>query len=714
MTLAFFDLETFAIPGEQLPQPVSLAYAIDGGPVDLVHWHETGRWLEACRAILRPGVTSVAFNGGSFDWPDLWKWGTGGLQAAVWRAMREGRCVDPMLTDRLVMHATGRFAPKMRSLAECCKETLGRHVEKEDTWRLRYDELFDVPLDAWPAEAKQYAMDDVVHLRDLHVEHVKRGWIGKHGEPGRYVRTSALEVRSAFWLKLMALPGLPLDAEHVETVWAPEYARQLEEAHQGGMAGKFTSATGKQEQAKIQAAAVRIALPDPGRREAYEAARDALRAEIKASGKKAEDEAFDEARDSISLLLPPGISLTDTAALQVSASACRALRGRIDPNDEATASVLDSMEAAVEHKRIKSQITGDGVKKGRLAEFRSGGLYTFRSRYDSILRTGRTSAGGLHGKASPAALGGNSQNMSGEFDLPVQYRMRSCVRAPAGWLFVDSDYAQLELYTLAQCCLSIVGWSALADVLRSGKDPHAVTGARLARVDLEEFLTWKKTRHHDFAHWRKLAKPFNFGIPGGMGRDRFIDHAREAYGVIIAPEDFWDFKNAYLDTYPEVREYMRIQGKLSKIEVPVSGFLRGGVGYCDACNGPFQSLGGSAMKSAGFEWVRSAYSRGGELFALGARPLVEVHDQFLSMVPEANAVAAAHVQTRIMERWGSLYVPDIPLKVETTICATWNKGLDPARDASGELTIAYLPGEERRDRAPEEHGPWTLRARRAA
>lgn len=715
----YFDLETRLIsPDGQPPRPVSLAWAVGDGPVHLALFSDPAAWLYGVREILRPGRVAVAFNGAAFDLPVLWLWGTGGLQGALWRALEEGRAVDPMITDRLVRHGAGRHAPTFRGLAACCEETCKLHVEKADTWRLRYQELEATPLDQWPAEAIRYARDDVEALRTLHKEHARRGWIGLCGEAGTYARDMAEQCRAAFAFKLLSLPGVPVDRDVVEGVWAPLWARRRDDARAVAMAAGLVRPDGTRDTkaAERMAAGFETFSPVADRLEALHRERESLLRTVPYAQVVGPTEHGGEP-------LHPRLEAINREGQALRSSVWRWPRtekGAYSITDTTTADALartpeghpqrrnaEALVALTEYARTSGVLLGDGVKTGRLAELRAGGRYSYRTRYDTLKETNRTGAAGLAGKKDPTSLGGNFQNLPGDYDLAPAERLRHCFRAPPGWVFVDSDFAQLELYTLAQCCLQLIGYSRLAEVLLAGKDPHRVTGAAFLGITYEESLALGSK----FKPTRNRAKPFNFGVPGGMGAARFVAHAWDAYGVRMTEEEFKRDRALYFGAYPEVREYMARQGDLQAVEVPISGYRRGGVGYCDACNTPFQSLGASAAKAATWAVVAAAYHREGPLRRLGAFPVAMIHDQILTLCPEEHGAEVAELQTRLMETHGSRFTPSVPLKVETTLCYTYNKGMDPVRDGAGRLVPGLVPGEQPRHSDPALHGPWIYLAR---
>jgi hypothetical protein len=87
----------------------------------------------------------------------------------------------------------------------------------------------------------------------------------------------------------------------------------------------------------------------------------------------------------------------------------------------------------------------------------------------------------------------------------------------------------IELCTLAAICLRRYGRSALADVIRAGKDPHAYAAARIMmNTSPEEFTAWEHdpARADDYESARQAIKPVTFGVPGSLGPPSLADYAR--------------------------------------------------------------------------------------------------------------------------------------------------------------------------------------------
>ena len=118
-----------------------------------------------------------------------------------------GRIHCTMLQQQLIDIFHGTLGKKSASLEELALRYLGKQLDK-NTWRLRYGELRDVPLDQWPDGAKQYALDDaeatlgVYHAQVASVEPI-------------VIANTAWQSAYDFALKLMQTHGVHTDAGRV-------------------------------------------------------------------------------------------------------------------------------------------------------------------------------------------------------------------------------------------------------------------------------------------------------------------------------------------------------------------------------------------------------------------------------------------------------------------------------------------------------------------
>jgi DNA polymerase I-like protein with 3'-5' exonuclease and polymerase domains len=151
--------------------------------------------------------------------------------------------------------------------------------------------------------------------------------------------------------------------------------------------------------------------------------------------------------------------------------------------------------------------------------------------FNVLARTGRTSSFGEI----------NAQN------LPTRHEVRSCFVPSPGHVFVDCDYATIELATLAQARLAQFGLdSQMAAAINADQDLHTLVAARVTGKDQEEVSKAD----------RKKAKPINFGKPGGMGSATLKQYAKASYGVQLTDEEVEDLSDAWFELFPEMKDFL--------------------------------------------------------------------------------------------------------------------------------------------------------------
>jgi hypothetical protein len=142
--------------------------------------------------------------------------------------------------------------------------------------------------------------------------------------------------------------------------------------------------------------------------------------------------------------------------------------------------------------------------------------------------------------------------------FPKKSDLRPAFVASPGHLLLEVDYRFIELVTLAAVCTRRYGQSALGDVIKAGRDPHAHTAALMLNMTPEGFLAWKKdpTREAAYADVRSKAKAVNFGVPGGLGAASLARTAKKTYGVVLTEDEARQKREQLLDIYPELRTYL--------------------------------------------------------------------------------------------------------------------------------------------------------------
>jgi hypothetical protein len=284
---------------------------------------------------------------------------------------------------------------------------------------------------------------------------------------------------------------------------------------------------------------------------------------------------------------------------------------------------------------------------------------------------------------APTSWGAQLQNP------PTAKGVRECYRAPDGWGLVSVDYDGFELRTWAQCCLWLCGYSTMAEVLNSGRDPHTELGARLAGVSPEAAYALTGDAAKAFKKkFRQTAKPANFGLPGGMGSARFRDAARQLYGVELTMEEAEATRQIWMQSWPEAQDYFR---EINKIVGPHdsgtfvhfwSGRIRGGIPYTVACNSPFQGLAADAAKAAGAALSRECYTgweyengqKTGRRSALAGCRLVNfIHDEFLLAAPLDVLHEAAQRQAQVQISVAQSIIPDVKITASPAAMVNWSK-----------------------------------------
>ncbi len=746
-----FDFETHLIGPElcqcgqrhgQLPPAVCLSWALPDGRSDVVSAKEGLAVLDECLAdegcqivgaetafdVLVSCVNSDDFDGWISRWVD---------------AYNAGRVHDVLIRQKLLDLAAGCYrwltfsdGRRLRigyDLATVAKRQAGITLSKptkEDMAthpRLRYATVDGLPISHWPANFVEYAREDaiatmVAWLAQEAWRDSKQGyeiealWSGLTVPPAGAepdpLADAHWQTRHALWLKAMSAEGLstdPVALARFERHVQREYIALCSEVRGYGLA----------------------------RREYW---RDLKRLrELKSP--YAKNGAWNELKAELDHDLPQALSAWDElheAGLVRSKhvknqKAARALmfdhclaRQKPIPHTDKWDDELDPIDASIaidsdacrlsENPRLIAYAELVHVAKMLTTDIKQlkGGIERpIHTHFEVCLETGRTSS------AKP-----NVQNRARGEGKTVRLRDgterdgrpgdRECFVPPEGYVFVDCDYAQLELFCLAQVCRWVLGYSTLGDALLKGTDPHTdfatliLSAGRPDRLGYEEAKRALKDKshaqHQALKNCRDAAKGCNFGRPGGLGAETMVSYAAKSYGVVKTQEEWKTILELWDQQWPEMPDYFEHINKLENgsglpvgslgsfcIATPFSGLLRAGATYCAACNHNYQALGAVVAKRAGWYIFQACYVRGFDAELFGCLPQNFVHDQFFVAAPEARAQAAA---ARV-EHWMRLaavevlpdYGPTMAEKTEAILTRRWSKSAEAVRDESGALGV---------------------------
>jgi hypothetical protein len=260
---------------------------------------------------------------------------------------------------------------------------------------------------------------------------------------------------------------------------------------------------------------------------------------------------------------------------------------------------------------------------------------------------------------------------------PQAFGVRQCVRPRLGVL-CSVDYDTIELKALANFNYEMFGFSAMRDRICQGLDLHTDLAATLIGISYEEAKANKN--RPDVNNARKMAKATNFGRPGGMGDDRFMEMAKKQYGLIFARPEAKHQKAVWLRQNPEMSRFFAYCSQLTAsgygtVVTPGSGMIRGGCTFPAACNQHFQGPVAYGATDALFYVAWECYvDKGTALF--GCRPTLFLHDEIILDIPRHKEHEAATRQTEVMVERMQRVFPHVPITASPALMLRWYKEAD--------------------------------------
>ncbi|MDH7797259.1 MULTISPECIES: DNA polymerase I [unclassified Beijerinckia] len=243
-------------------------------------------------------------------------------------------------------------------------------------------------------------------------------------------------------------------------------------------------------------------------------------------------------------------------------------------------------------------------------------------------------------------------------------KIRTAFVAASGNKLISADYSQIELRLLAH----IADIPQLKTAFDNGLDIHAMTASEMFNVPIEGMPS----------EVRRRAKAINFGIIYGMsafGLANQLGIPREEAGAYI---------RKYFERFPGIRDYMeatkkvcREQGYVTTIfgrrchypRITASNPSERAFNERAAINAPIQ---GSAA-----DIIRRAMVRMDDALVaakLNAQMLLQVHDELVFEVPEAEVDATIKVVRKIMvDAPHPAVALSVPLQVDAKAAHNWDE-----------------------------------------
>ncbi len=316
-------------------------------------------------------------------------------------------------------------------------------------------------------------------------------------------------------------------------------------------------------------------------------------------------------------------------------------------------------------EEVLERLAADYPLPKTLLEYRA--LAKLKSTYtDKLPRmvnpaTGRVHTNYAQATAVTGRLASTDPNLQ---NIPVRTiegrRIREAFIAPAGCVIVSADYSQIELRIMAHISRD----ENLLRAFAAGEDVHRATAAEIFNRSLHEVTPEE----------RRYAKVINFGLIYGMS----------AFGVAQALGLERATAQAYIDSYftrypgvarymQETREQARERGYvetvfgrrlwLAEIRAANSGRRQGAERA--AINAPMQGTAADLIKLSMIavqDWL--------DLDQLSARLIMQVHDELVLEVPQAEL---ARVRERLPQLMTGVAELAVPLVVDVGVGANWEQ-----------------------------------------
>lgn len=628
------------------------------------------------------------------------------LFALIFRAYDQGRIHCTKLREMLLLVGghdnygevrnvtQGTIAPVSGvSLAGCIWNYFGKDVtaskvrtsgagsKPNDIWRLRYNELHNVPLDEWPIEATNYAIEDAYYAlgvflaQHIKAERISRPIMDAHDGTGTIIDDASRQACVEFCFMYMSFKtGVKINQDKIQDANDAIMAEHSKLVNRIADFG-FYQAVKKHKRG-------------------YKTVKNNVKA------------AFERAYTVLQYTEP---SIYTETSLNKGTPDISTAKG---PRDN----LLRMIDNAIDRKRTPTtripltdnlldelQILSDALRTFAEAE----SLWKEANTFIKGLKRSRLSKDeriryNLHGLVATGRSSSADPNMQ---NLPRGGAVRACIEPSDGHVFIINDYSNAEMRSLAE-----VNWneqngvSSLAIEYRKDAhfDPHLFAAYQMLNIELGSNMTFddakaiyadkKHTQYKLMKKYRTLAKILNFGLAGGLSHVSFVDYAR-GYKVYLTIGESKKLCDMWKQVWSEMAVYFNRRSQLFN-EDPITGernttesertylfkgsnrarYLRK---YTVSCNTPFQGISADGAKEAVVRAFKECYfMKKSPLY--GCKPVMFIHDEIVLECPydpenHKKASDAALRLSKVMEVCMEKYTPNIPAIAEPTLSTHWTK-----------------------------------------
>jgi len=316
-------------------------------------------------------------------------------------------------------------------------------------------------------------------------------------------------------------------------------------------------------------------------------------------------------------------------------------------------------------EEVLERLAADYPLPKTLLEYRA--LTKLKSTYtDKLPRMVNPATGRVHtnyGQATAvtgrlASTDPNLQNIP--VRTPEGRRIREAFIAAPGSVIVSADYSQIELRIMAH----ISGDASLLKAFAAGEDIHRATGAEI----------FNRALHDVTPEERRYAKVINFGLIYGMSAFGLAQNLGLERATAQA------YIDSYFTRYPGVARYMQQTRELARergfvetvfgrrlwlAEIRSSNAGRRQGAERAAINAPMQGTAADLIKLSMIavqDWL--------DRERLASRMVMQVHDELVLEVPEAELV---RVRQELPGLMGGVAQLAVPLVVDVGTGANWEQ-----------------------------------------
>ncbi|HEX7441729.1 MAG TPA: DNA polymerase I, partial [Caldimonas sp.] len=316
-------------------------------------------------------------------------------------------------------------------------------------------------------------------------------------------------------------------------------------------------------------------------------------------------------------------------------------------------------------EEVLQELAADYPVAARLLEHR--GLSKLKGTYTDKLplmvnpATGRVHTNYAQAVAVTGRLSSNDPNLQNiPIRTPEGRRVREAFIAPPGHSILSADYSQIELRIMAH----ISGDAGLLRAFGEGIDVHRATASEVFGTPVAEVTSEQ----------RRYAKVINFGLIYGMSAFGLASNLGIERSAATA------YIERYFARYPGVKRYMdetrlsaREKGYVETLfgrrvwlpEINGGNGPRKSAAERQAINAPMQGTAADLIKLAMIA-VQEVIDRERR----ATRMIMQVHDELVFEVPDAELAWARHEVPRIMAGVATLQVP---LLAEVGVGRNWDE-----------------------------------------